>query len=820
MHTSVLCQQPLNLKAIARYDSLNKAMPAEKLYVHFDKHTYAAPDTIWFKAYLMDGFNHNSTVSGLIYTEMINSSGQIVQTRTLPTTLGLTWGTFEVNEELYPSGTYTFRAYTNWMRNFGERYFFQQELKILSPELLASATTNNKDTQPRTLQQAIFKSTKKDAPDFQFLPESGAWISGAYQKMAFKAVASHGKGIPLTGTIYDSKQVKVCDFKSNDKGMGFFSLTPADGETYTAKINTAFGEFTKSLPKSQATGTAIGVKMQADSVVFTVMSTLPATPLILLGNARGTVIFSAAISPGTSGRIIKIAKSNFPSGVAQVLLMDDRFQVRNERNFFLNFQDALQLELSSPSVQYVKRDRIPLQLMANDSEGNPISGSFSVAITADDQVRKDTLNDAHILSYLLLGAELKGEIEDPGSYFSRKDAQLQNDIDALLLTQGWVGHLQQNMPDLKFKAEKDFAITGKVTNLLNKPVSDAKIILLGKNKSFLMRDTLTNAQGEFIFDQFPLLDSASFVIQALNAKGKKGTLGITVNEFTHPPFYLQKSNLPLNESAEKDSVDHHYISLKAEADRFAINHGITLKEVKITGKRAVPGSKNLNGQGNSSQLLTEKDLLPLAKRTLYEVLQDKIKGFREGPRKKSYVMDFFINSDRAKFIIDGIELDFFYDESISRGNTDYYNFVKSYLTYFNAEDIRGIETMEMGLSFRYKARYGNPLSDELISYIEVTTKTGSGPLLKKSANLYLIRPLNYGNARVFYEPKYNSTNRSSIRPDYRSTIYWNPNVMTDEKGLANFSFFSADRKGTYTIWVEGADMQGKIGIKTMKMEIK
>ncbi|WP_379089878.1 hypothetical protein [Pedobacter sp. UC225_65] len=41
-------------KIIAQYDSLNRFLPKEKLYVHFDKSIYTTQDTIWFKAYLLD----------------------------------------------------------------------------------------------------------------------------------------------------------------------------------------------------------------------------------------------------------------------------------------------------------------------------------------------------------------------------------------------------------------------------------------------------------------------------------------------------------------------------------------------------------------------------------------------------------------------------------------------------------------------------------------------------------------------------------------------------------------------------------------------
>ncbi len=80
--------------------------------------------------------------------------------------------------------------------------------------------------------------------------------------------------------------------------------------------------------------------------------------------------------------------------------------------------------------------------------------------------------------------------------------------------------------------------------------------------------------------------------------------------------------------------------------------------------------------------------------------------------------------------------------------------------------------------------------------------------------------MNYGDTKTFYHPRYTAANKADKKPDFRSTLYWNPNIVTDEKGNAQTSFFSSDKKGSYTVWVEGSDMQGNFGFKTMKLVIR
>ncbi|MFZ5999482.1 MAG: hypothetical protein ACOYW3_03170, partial [Bacteroidota bacterium] len=47
------------------------------------------------------------------------------------------------------------------------------------------------------------------------------------------------------------------------------------------------------------------------------------------------------------------------------------------------------------------------------------------------------------------------------------------------------------------------------------------------------------------------------------------------------------------------------------------------------------------------------------------------------------------------------------------------------------------------------------------------------------------------------------------RKDYRSVIYWNPNVQLTEKGPVTLDFYAADLPTTYRIVVEGVSTTGE-----------
>lgn len=114
----------------AAVDSLSSKMSPEQVYLHFDKPYYSAGDTLWFKAYLVDGSRSASLLSSILYVELFNDSNTIVKRLALPVSLGMARGDIALNPDEVPQGVYGIRAYTNWMRNFGDASFYYKYFYI------------------------------------------------------------------------------------------------------------------------------------------------------------------------------------------------------------------------------------------------------------------------------------------------------------------------------------------------------------------------------------------------------------------------------------------------------------------------------------------------------------------------------------------------------------------------------------------------------------------------------------------------------------------------------------------------------------------
>ena len=151
--------------------------------------------------------------------------------------------------------------------------------------------------------------------------------------------------------------------------------------------------------------------------------------------------------------------------------------------------------------------------------------------------------------------------------------------------------------------------------------------------------------------------------------------------------------------------------------------------------------------------------------------------------------------------------------------------MKTYLNNLTAENIVGVEAMYNGSKYdKYDEKF---YSDERAkagiifhAYIEVTTRSGNGAFMQATPGVYLYIPLAFSLPKQFYRPKYSLKGKETVLPDLRSTIHWEPNIITDSAGNATVSFFSADKPSGYTIILEGTDMYGRLGFLRKKLVVK
>ncbi|MFB0499434.1 hypothetical protein ABID99_005671 [Mucilaginibacter sp. OAE612] len=707
--------------------------------------------------------------------------------------------------------------------------------------------------------------------DVQFMPEGGELIAGLPAHVGFKAIGLDGKGINVSGAVLDHEKQVVANFESEHLGMGSFNLPVVNtGENYTAKVTLPGGairEFT--LPDVKKEGIVLNVinPPNEDSVKVLLSATdkiaRSGESYFLIGQAREIICYGAMVDFKNGTSISqKIDKKLFPSGITHFLLLDKNSNALNERLIFIDRHDNLHLNINADKMAYHLRDSIALHVDAKDALGNPLAGNFSMAVTDDLQVHQDSLNNESIVTRMLLTSELKGFVEQPNYYLIANNSQAKAALDNLLLTQGWASY---EWPEEKgrpvYAAETEAAVKGRVINVFNKPAKQTKVQLFSKSP-IVVTDTLTDKDGRFAFRNLPLADTPAYFIKT----AKNFNVGIIMDDAPPPVLLASAGPAPMPWYVSNDTTLLNSLKNNRMRQNLADNlppDTRALKEVKITAKKIVKGSQNLNGPGNADLSFDEADIEKAGKENWLQFLEKRVPGFRVGEihrpisdkgdpmaighyyclklslqgKNASDLADpppistgetfsfqwYFINDKPITLIIDGMLM----TEVLKSPNIDEPNFItmKNYLERFNAEDIKGLEVITSAkYSSKYYTRYTpadwkRGLDPSDFAYIELTTRSGSGPGIKNTAGTYLYKPLVLSVPSRFYRPRYLSDNTNKHTPDLRSTIHWKPNVTTGADGKATISFYTADKPSTYTYILEGTNMDGSVGYTYGKIKV-
>ena len=878
--------EPLK-KIIQQIEKYRLQYPQEKIHLHMDKPYYAIGDNIWFKAYVVTAEkNELSDLSKILYVELINDKDSVKQSIALPLEMGLAWGDFSLTDSL-KEGNYRIRAYTNWMRNFGEEYFFDKTFtvgnSIANTVITQADYTYSKDVKGqkvmaslnyadmagkplinkevtyqvvldfRTIlkgkgitdskgnllvsfvnnQPFILKSGKilttirldekisanKNFPvkstsnetDVKFFPEGGDMINGISTRVAFKALGSDGLGIAVSGYISDQNNIRMSEFQSEHAGMGSFKIKPSSSSTYTAYITFKDGsEKAIPLPKVKTQGYVLTADNTDPNELKIIISTTeldqPDSELTLVAQTNGQVQFVSKNKMNSRTFNASIPKSRFPTGILQLTLFSPKNEPVAERLVFINHSDFLKINVSTDKAEFQKREKVKLMLDVNDPKGKPTLGSFSIAIVDETKVPVDEASETSIISNLLLSSDLKGFIEQANYYFTDTSEAKVRQLDNLLLTQGWrrfewKNILSNNYPTLVYGPERSMQVSGKVTSLNGKPVIGGKVTLFSSSGTSILLDTLTDMNGLFRFDNLYFNDSTKFIVQARNERDKKN-VEIYLDRIPDQLVTKNKNEAMLEVNVNK-SMFAYLKNSRAQYDDLKRNgmivRNILLDEVKVVDTKVeAKNSSNLNGAGRADAIIKAEQLQNCF--DIAQCIQGRIAGVM--------VMNGIVYSMRSMNSLSGpIPMQLVLDGAFLE---------PEFLSSINPNDVETIEILRSGANTAiYGSRGGGGV-------LIITTKRGENNRGYKNyaPGIAGYNPKGYYKGREFYSPNYNDPEINSKIADLRTTIYWNPNVISDSTGKASVEFYNSDGTGNYKAIVEGINVDGTIGRQLFRFSVK
>lgn len=777
--TSNVSKNDILGRIISLFEKKLFEMPQEKVYLHVDRSYYAAGESIWFKSYLTLGsFHEPSLLSQTVYVELLNSQGRIIQNLKLYSPDGFSSGHFDLPDTL-SSGDYLLRAYTNWMKNFDESYFFHRKINIW----------NNQSSEDVAVHQGDL--------DVQFFPEGGDLVNGVLSKVAFKATGPDGLGKVVKGKIIDDENV-IAEFESNRLGMGAFAIIPQSGKQYRVYIEGVNQEL--FLPKPKNTGIVMTVtnSPRSEVVIIKIQASdnLEMGTIFLLAQTRGLICASSRVDLSEKIVYAKIPKKEFPSGIAQITALDKEGNPLAERLVFIDHQDHINLTISTEKSIYGPRDSVRVNIQAKNKEGLPVLANLSLSVFDSDQVIQDE-NKENIQSNLLISSELKGHIESPGYYFNPNNPDREEALDFLMMTQGWRRFqikdlLNAESKKAAFRVEKGLTIKGKLLDKKNdSPINEGLVSYLSLFPFTDSKTVKTSSNGEFEINDLVYFDSTKVILEG---KSKNGRIPVSldVEQFYQSPLikYLWTSSYNPSVDFKKSFVSKSIERQNIEKAFSFDDSDIALEGVEVQGKKIIErySGPRIYGDGSVKMKVAGNPALENLEHPL-DLVKGRVAGvmvWGSGQVWKVLIRGVgSINSDTGPLImVDDIPI------AIENLYTIPVMEIESYTVW------KGPDT----------AIFGARGSNGVIGFY---TKKGIPQAPVATVEKEILAPKGYHIEREFYSPKYHLKDQNDPKPDRRITLFWEPYIQTDSLGNASVMFYNHDVETVVQMEIEGISISGK-----------
>lgn len=622
--------------------------------------------------------------------------------------------------------------------------------------------------------------------DIAFFPEGGDLIPGNEQKVAYKAIGTDGWSMDVKGIFYAEDGSVIDIVQSYHRGMGFVYLKAEPGKRYYVEVESPQGIRKKVyLPESNPKGLGLTVQPKDSVLRYRIIGgpeTVVPDSLYLLIHMRGMLYACTSVDGAWVG---EIPLKTLPEGILHICLVDDKARIYSQRLCFVRQKSRPEIIIRPDKKGYHAREAVDLELQLKGQAG--MSGSFSVAVTDDATVKRDSLGD-DIVSDLLLSSDLKGYVEDPRFYFRDVTKATDRCLDLLLLTQGWTRFdvskiISGDFGSSPYYLERGQAISGRVKNFWGKEAGEAKLVLFSSNQ--ILRFLDADSAGYFVIDGVSFPDSTSFVVQAQSRKGRKSVEVIVDKD----QFLAPKIRIPY-ERTEADGEDDFY---KKYGRDYYYDNGVkvfVLDEAVV--ERNVP-KKVYSFYDNMARYSIDSTTLASTKFTLETMLMTEFPGVLVINKEVTY------QGKKIAILLDEMEQNY------------------EFISMMDPKEFLSISMLDEMMGKFYLGESGQN------GALVFTRNWNYVPERLGRLNIQTFTAFGYQKPVEFYMPRYDV---DSVRMamadtmDVRKTIYWNPKVKISSTEPTRLRFFTDDGCEHATLILEGVLKDGTVCRKEQKIRLK
>jgi hypothetical protein len=407
---------------------------------------------------------------------------------------------------------------------------------------------------------------------------------------------------------------------------------------------------------------------------------------------------------------------------------------------------------------------------------------------------------------------VRGTVEQPSYYFDPSNIKRLKDLDLLLMTQGWRDFKWKYDSLSSFRHEIGFNISGNVKRIINsKPVDGVNINLgLFSQGAYQFLTTRTDKNGVYSFKEVDIYGKTeAFISSTGKAERMEGKILVDSLKFEAPETeVLKRDSIEFKIIVKEIPVYRHEAIYRNETrKKYKLSDTINIGEVTITATKKetpqeikVKESRRIYGTPDKERIVSVAeenfggDVFAYISGRIpaVEVRRALDKGSIYYPDDvRIYIRgQYMVEPDTkikkgALIFLDGFEID--------EGNLGY------------------VLSLPMILIDRVDVLYSSPLygmrgANGIINII--TKQQVRRDPIELTANTTYTVLNGFDVPRIFYSPRYDNKSQEAIAPDFRSTIFWNPQIRIENGNETKFDFFNADEARTIKIIVEGVTGEG------------
>jgi hypothetical protein len=743
---------------------------SEELYVSTDRSIYIAGEELYLKIYCIGRLTHNtSRISSVAYVSLLNRFNNPVAQVKIRINGTSGSGYFTLPDSL-STGNYTLATCTRWMQNFAPELFSYKNISVINP----FSNTDNMGV----------PSGKPEVDTVIFYPESGNIIAGVENVIGFRCLRTNRDPVQISGVITDSINNILCQVQSDDDGFGLFSINPPGNSRLYLKISDRKMTSERfELPGANDSGVAVSISKSGEYGILKLK--------VLRGdnfnprNRKYHLIYAPVslapfvldTDPLTNDEII-LKSNSLPSGLASIIFTDDTGHRYAERWLYNNTKPGLKISVKADKQFYSAREKVKIDIFTTDSADKPVESNLSVSVVRPGTLTETDTNPVQ-------------ELQIPGLPVS-KDKRGTSGINDGLIFLHTNKDLRESNTDLQkpvLLPEPDgHLITGTIRNTISgEPLRRENIILSFVGKTALCRFTKTDENGRFIFVSLEEGDR-EIVIQPLSPALDEYYVELD-NPF--PEAFTKSYTRTLNlDTGMLDIINKVIISMQVKRI-----YG-PLLPIKSAPQKKI----SLNDFYGLPEFTTRmSDFIQLT--SLREAIKEIVPGVvTTGRRGKTiintiYKHNYQIETRDPIVIVDGVPV--FDHEKVLN---------------IPGDKIEKIDVLNMGY-------YISDIS--LDGVIDITTQKGDLSLIEFDKPVFRQEFEALQPESGFSSPDYSDVSQIKNRiPDFRNTVYWNPDVRTQDNGKTEVEFYTSDEPDDYILLVEGFTANGHRVSTTLHFSIK